>query len=1106
MLLLIVIMRIRKSHFKLLFLIALFPLIGNAQFYNGSDVTFGKNRVQFSGYLWSHYKYEQFNIYFYEEGKNLADYATRSAHLQIKEFEALFEHKMSSKIQFVVYNTQNQSRESNIGNYPDENLNPGGFARTVGNKIFIYFDGDHKNFDKQIRSGVAQVILNEVIYGEGITDELKNEALISLQDWFYYGLLSYLTEKWSVEIEDEVKSYFNAEKLKNINWLTPEQSTLAGHSIWYYIADVYGEAAVINILYMAKVNRNSSDGILYILGKSSENLLEDWKNYFKSRFIEDNKNRFDLKGDLALKRKARKNTTYQRFQLNKSGKYAAYTTNKLSQQKVFIQSLEKGKKRKCILKLGHKIDITPDYSFPVILWHPDGKNLTVFYEHKGELIWLDYNIETKKKVTSKLFFFEKILEGNYSADGRKIVLSGVVDGKTDIYVLDVQSRSPEQITNDFFDDRYPVFMNGQDKIVFSSNRDNDTMLVRGNDNYIYNHETDLFAYDYKNKKNFKYSPQILFALTNTPQTNEKQPVFKSQNTIQYLSDGNGIYNIWELKLDSAVAYIDTVIHYRFFTETFPVSNYPYNIRSFYNNGQKNALIFKPGDRNELLINNIFSEPVYTNPTYFKSHQKQDSLLLPKKKKTPTKTLTIDSLKRRINENPDFFYSDYYIFSDEMEKKNNDSIIKVVKNKSNTAFKPLKVNGFPTSDSLATKVKMRNYELFFKTAEVSLDLDNRFLNPQYQRYSGGSNYPMPGMNGFMKYAVVDLLEDYIITGGFRIADLFSNEVFLSFQDRKKRLDKQYLFYRGTNTDLDEPSVSTKMITYEGIYRLNYPFSIVDRVSATFSLRYDQSLPLSRSIDLLKQEINHEFWPNVRLDYTFDNTRTLGKNLYSGMRFKIFSEYYQEAPNWDKQMITYGADFRHYLQLHRSLIWANRLAGGSSLGSQRLMYYLGGVDSWTVPRFNQDLAPGELPKNDQYAFQSLATNMRGFTQNIRNGNSFVAINSEVRWPVIKYLFAQPFASDFINNFQFLLFGDVGTAWSGNNPFSKENSLNEQNIPLGGEATTGEITLRTNKEPIVGGYGLGLRSTLMGYFIRADWAWGVEDGVNQGRQFYLSLTTDF
>ena len=101
---------------------------------------------------------------------------------------------------------------------------------------------------------------------------------------------------------------------------------------------------------------------------------------------------------------------------------------------------------------------------------------------------------------------------------------------------------------------------------------------------------------------------------------------------------------------------------------------------------------------------------------------------------------------------------------------------------------------------------------------------------------------------------------------------------------------------------------------------------------------------------------------------------------------------------------------------------------------------------------------------------------------------------------------FNSDFLNNFQVLGFGDLGTAWSGLSPFMDSNSLNQQILPIGGDARTGEVVLKTNKEPVIGGFGIGLRTTIIGYFIRADWAWGVEDGLIQRNLFYLSLTTDF
>ena len=95
-----------------------------------------------------------------------------------------------------------------------------------------------------------------------------------------------------------------------------------------------------------------------------------------------------------------------------------------------------------------------------------------------------------------------------------------------------------------------------------------------------------------------------------------------------------------------------------------------------------------------------------------------------------------------------------------------------------------------------------------------------------------------------------------------------------------------------------------------------------------------------------------------------------------------------------MLVLGADVRNDTKIHRTLIWANRLAGATSIGSQRLMYYMGGIDSWLNPTFNNELAPGKLSNGNNYLFQALATNLRGFDQNVRNGTSFVVFNSEIR----------------------------------------------------------------------------------------------------------------
>jgi hypothetical protein len=130
------------------------------------------------------------------------------------------------------------------------------------------------------------------------------------------------------------------------------------------------------------------------------------------------------------------------------------------------------------------------------------------------------------------------------------------------------------------------------------------------------------------------------------------------------------------------------------------------------------------------------------------------------------------------------------------------------------------------------------------------------------------------------------------------------------------------------------------------------------------------------------------------------------------------------------------------------------------------------------------------------------MRGFKQNIRNGTNFALINSEIRWPFVRYILGHPLRSNFLNSLQLVGFGDMGTAWTGKDPWSGMNSWDLEEYENGPV----KVTLDSNRQPIVYGFGWGLRAQIFGYFIRADWARGIENGYILPRVFYLSFSLDF
>jgi hypothetical protein len=226
-----------------------------------------------------------------------------------------------------------------------------------------------------------------------------------------------------------------------------------------------------------------------------------------------------------------------------------------------------------------------------------------------------------------------------------------------------------------------------------------------------------------------------------------------------------------------------------------------------------------------------------------------------------------------------------------------------------------------------------------------------------------------------------------------------------------------------------------------------------------------------------------------------------NIRRGLRFKFFAEYLQELGGNYQPTFNFGMDFRHYTRIKRNFIWVNRLSWSTSLGGRKLLYYLGGVDNWILrsnPDFDQTI---DVDPSQNFGFQTIATPMRGFIQNTRNGNSFALYNSELRLPIFSYFSTYPIKSEIIKHFQIVAFTDIGVAWTGPHPFHPDNYFNTQVI----EDKPVTINIDNLREPIIGGFGVGVRSKVWGYFLRFDVAWGVEDFEIQKAIPYLSLSKD-
>jgi hypothetical protein len=1091
--------------FVLISIILLFHFYGKCQFNYGHQMDFGKNRIQYQNFIWTYLDYDRFRVYFYQGGIEIAKYTSVSMSKQLPTLERRIDHEVEDKINIIVYNNQNDFKQSNLGLSSDEQTNTGGVTKIIGDKISVYFNGSHAELDQQIRSALAELLVTQLLYGGNAREMIRNSTLLNLPPWYTKGLVKYLAEGWTTIDDNLLYDAVKNNHFNNLNKLSGKQAVNAGHALWSYIVTTYGESFIPQLLYTTRVHRNPDPAFIFVIGSSQENLIYDFIDAYNRRLMvyKDTLRKSPIHNNSVLK-KYKSFRHYYELKVSPDGTRVIYAVNELNQLRVYMNVIGEKKKTR-LLKFGPKLEQIDDYNYPLLAWHPNNKIVTMIYEKEDQLIIHTIDLETKEVVKRNLPGFEKINSFSYSPDGKKLALSGVKKGKgqSDIYVFSLNSSAVEQLTNDIWDDNYPVFVKGNKHIVFASNRVNDTIKAKDDAQFFYkiNHNMDIIM------ANYPFTNKTLVRISNTPEVNETRPQAYKSNYIAYLSEKNGIYNRYIAEFDSSISFVDTTEHYRYFFKSKLVTNYDRNILEhsinnqfthigevIYANGKDMMLVTPIPNLKEIQIKeplntwfkaNINVLPVVADPSNYKDLKPSDNTYQPRSGDGKQEGIDFDNYKlegEKSQEKNTTDNANNTVKKDSLSKKLNNTLMK-----------------FPLQ---------KNYYTSFYTDYIVTQFDNSFLANNYQFFAGGTSpiYLNPGFNFLTKLAISDLFEDQRIVGGFRINPSLDNEFMLSWEQRKKRFDHQVLVDRQTFarvpvfTDVIS-NVFAKVNTSTVKYSIKYPLNPVAAVRLSVLYRNDRATILSNGDATLPVKPILQNMAGTRLEYIFDNTRKVMINILNGFRFKIWTEYWRFYDKQRRDLFTSGFDARHYQKIHRQITWCNRFAGGNSLGTDRLIFYLGGVDNWMNPSFNNNI---NIVKPQQYGFQTLATNMRGFSQNIRNGNNFLVFNSELRIPIVRYFLAQPLRSDFLNNLQVIGFGDLGMAWYGLNPLSNDNTLNVKTYYQQGTGVI--VTVTDPKNPLVAGVGFGFRSRLLGYFVRLDFGWGIDALKVQKRVIGLSLATDF
>jgi hypothetical protein len=915
----------------------------------------------------------------------------------------------------------------------------------------------------------------QLMYGGDWKSVVRGNNRIAIPAWFSEGVIRYAALKEQRTSERNTEDWYTISRYPNIHRLTGRQSEMVGQSFWSYIGNIYGENVVLGILNMTELFHGTDGGFQYVIGRNTEAVVNDFK-----KFIEQGRDLKKVEEELTSLHYSRKKfqfldpstkgkfkNNYRHVTPSNDFKKWAYTVHFKGEYSVFIYD-EELKINKKIARGDFRSDRIPDESTPQLAWHPNGNLLAYVTEKNGRLFLNTYQLDTKEKSSKELFQIEKILSLTYSPDGKNILLSGTLHGKTNIYILPITANVPRKITDDNFDDINPIFSSKGTSIFFSSNRGNNLGLkyhdsIQAKENVFHIYELKLTD-DYKNED--------LIQLTNAKYSDKMLAIAKDDK-VQFIRSKQLFDERCSVYRDSAISSIDTTIHYRY-----------YNVTEVLQRSNRNSLGFfinKSCDSAQWFIEEL-GVPFLLNENLVndRSLEVQGDENKSEEKKAPYAEMKWIAKKKNLNK----IDTENFAFPSD-KKRQMESVAEAV---DSSKFSKIEIPRF------------RNYIINFATTYLQSNVDNQFASSFYQNYTGPTSIS-PGFSGFFQVGISDLMDDFKFTAGVRLSASLDNSDFgLSFENLKSRWDTKFSLQR-QGQEIIQQGAAIRLQTYNVTREWKYPFTETSAVRLTAIGRNDRMVVLSSDPYTASYKNQNEWNIGGKVEYIFDNTYVKGLNYRTGTRFKAWGEHFRQPDKWKEKNSIYivGFDFRHYQPIHRDLTFAFRLCGSSSFGDYKVVNYLGGVDNWLGQKIDNSVL---VSSTQGYTFQAFAGPLRGFYVNARNGNNFLLSNSELRLPLFRYLSNRSIKSDFADNFQVIGFFDIGSAWTGKSPYDDANDFNTITVTQ----TPVTVQLRSNKEPIIYGYGFGLRSKVLGYHMRADWAWGVDDHTVMPRVFYLSLNLDF
>ncbi len=1012
---------------------------------------YGKNKVTYDEFDWKFIQTEHFDIYFYQGGKKLAEFAAPVVEEQINRIGNLFNWRMSRRFSFIIYNSHNDFQQTNV-TLSDLGEGTGGFTELFKNRAVVQFTGDYHQFWHVIRHELFHVVVNDMIYGGSIQNVISGRIRMNIPLWMHEGLAEYISTGWDTDADMIIRDIAYNSTLPPIKYLNNYLAYKGGQSVYNFIADRYGVEKIGELWQQIKSYKKVDKGMKKALGLDQEELTNEWHKWVKRKYWPDIANRKNIE-DIATRltdHSKWKNYYNSAPALSPNGAQIAILSNKSGYVDVYIIDAFTGKIIKQILK-GQRAPETEELKLltPQLTWSHDSQKIALATKSGGSDALIIIDVETEEKEVVEFDELEQIFSPEFANQSNKIALIGLKNENRDIYIYDLSTKKLEQLTADIYSDYEPSWSVNDQQIYFSSQRGyaHEEFDPKGFLADFAYHQKDIFRIDVDSRE--------MTRITNT-RWNEQSPIATYQkNGLVFSADYHGISNFFYKDLEigdtKAITNVLTGVFQPELTRDdsklvfVGYEEFGYDIFSIANPYKK----LMPMDSISKTVFAKEQEKEWKNPT-------EDIL-------AGEKALPVNTESTRMvgtGQYTKYDFSTTYIGLDTTETQ--------AEGEADTVAK---------ADTVTYRDDDGNFIVNNYKTKFTLDMvDSRANYNTFWGLQGTNVFSFSDVLGNHRFAIgtemnIDLENsDYFVT--YQYLTNQTNYNFIGFHQANFYTSYYYQMYKWRNYGIDI-SVSRPLNRFS---RFEYGGTLMSLEREIIYIPESRVLASSKTSALLP-----------RAAYVFDNSMWGFLNPIDGWRYRFDLTGSPKITKNGLEFYTFNLDIRKYFKINREYSFAMRLSSGISEGGTAQTFILGGERNWLNREFARN---PDYSSNEEIYFSQLVTPVRGADYYERLGDRYLLTNIEFRYPLIKYLQIGFPIPAILGNIQGVSFLDVGSAWYG-------TDFN----PIGYDDQRGIYF-----DDLVGGFGFGSRIFLGYVVLKIDTAWQFDMDTISKPKYYISLGLDF